>query len=186
MNQPVGFRALTRCGRRTLRELANSGKTILMTIHQPSLEAYVRFDTVAVIARDKSTKQVGRLAWYGRAWPEAIDFFDPRDSESQPPVNVDGLLRGLGRKPIAEWVRRWEASTAKSIWVDRRINGTKSAGVLRRVSYRVRLPEVCNGLRSFSARSLSKSPIVGTPSCFCAGTVDCIADCGSVFQSSSK
>ena len=115
-----------------LRELANSGKTILMTIHQPSLEAYVRFDTVAVIARDKSTKQVGRLAWYGRAWPEAIDFFDPRDSESQPPVNVDGLLRGLGRKPIAEWVRRWEASTAKSIWVDRRINGTKSAGVLRK------------------------------------------------------
>ena len=103
-----------------LRKLADSGKTILVTIHQPSLEAFEKFDAVAVIARDESTKQVGRLAWFGRAFPDSITFFEPQLSGSPPPTSVDGLLRGLSKRPAAEWVRQWESSVAKSIWVDRR------------------------------------------------------------------
>lgn len=110
-----------------LRKLADSGKTILVTIHQPSLEAFEKFDAVAVIARDESTKQVGRLAWFGRAYPDSITFFEPQLSGSAPPTSVDGLLRGLSKRPVAEWVRQWEASVAKSIWVDRRASSHAEA-----------------------------------------------------------
>ena len=103
-----------------LRKLADAGKTILVTIHQPSLEAFEKFDAVAVIARDESTNQTGRLAWFGRAYPDAITFFEPRSSGAAVPTSVDGLLRGLAARPVAEWVRSWEHSVAKSIWVDRR------------------------------------------------------------------
>ena len=103
-----------------LRSLADSGKTILVTIHQPSLEAYRKFDAVAVIARDASTRQVGRLAWFGRAWPDAIEFFEPQPPGAPHPTTADGLLRGLATRPVGEWVSRWRQSVAKSIWVDGR------------------------------------------------------------------
>ncbi len=109
-----------------LRSLADAGKTILVTIHQPSLEAYQKFDAVAVIARDASTRQVGRLAWFGRAWPDAVNFFEPPAPGTPPPTTADGLLRGLATRPVADWVRQWEQSVAKSIWVDGRA-GTHAA-----------------------------------------------------------
>ena len=103
-----------------LRQLAGNGKTILVTIHQPGLDAFMKFDAVAVIARDSSTSQLGRLAYYGRAWPDAVQFFEPETSEGEMPVNAEGLLRGLARRPVLDWVRDWEKSVTKSIWVDRR------------------------------------------------------------------
>jgi hypothetical protein len=68
------------------KQLADAGKTILVTIHQPSLEAFEKFDAVAVIARDESTNQTGRLAWFGRAYPDAITFFEPRSSGAAVPT----------------------------------------------------------------------------------------------------
>lgn len=103
-----------------LRTLADSGKTILVAIHQPSLEVFQKFDAVAVIARDVSTDQVGRLAWFGRAWPDAVNFFEPSRPGMGLPRSAEGLLRGLSAKPVAEWVNAWEKSETKSIWVDRR------------------------------------------------------------------
>ncbi len=103
-----------------LRRLANSGKTIIVTIHQPSLDAYRLFDAVAIIARDSSTGQVGRLAYFGRAWPDAVTFFEPSSEESAVPTNVDGLLRGLATKSVLSWVAQWEASPIRSIWVEGR------------------------------------------------------------------
>jgi len=103
-----------------LRSLADAGKTILVTIHQPSLDAFQKFDAVAVIARDASTNQVGRLAWFGRAWPDAVSFFEPPAPGAAPATSVDGLLRGLATRPVNDWVRQWQQSVAKSIWVDRR------------------------------------------------------------------
>ncbi|MFM8703869.1 MAG: ATP-binding cassette domain-containing protein, partial [Planctomycetia bacterium] len=111
-----------------LRKLADAGKTILVTIHQPSLDAFQKFDAVAVIARDASTGQIGRLAWYGRAWPDAVAFFEPPVPGTPPATNVDGLLRGLATRPVNDWVRQWQQSVAKSIWVDRR-SGKYAAAV---------------------------------------------------------
>lgn len=103
-----------------LRSLADAGKTILVTIHQPSLDAFRKFDAVAVIARDASTNQIGRLAWFGRAWPDAVAFFEPPVPGAEPATSVEGLLRGLATRPVNDWVRQWQQSVAKSIWVDRR------------------------------------------------------------------
>jgi len=116
-----------------LRSLADQGKTIIVTIHQPSADAFRLFDAVAVIARDASTRQVGRLAYFGRAWPDAVTFFEPAAAQAGPPATVDGLLRGLATRPVAEWVRRWEGSAAKSIWVEGRSSGQRAlAGPRRR------------------------------------------------------
>jgi ABC-type multidrug transport system ATPase subunit len=106
-----------------LRSLADAGKTILVTIHQPSVDVFRLFDAVAVVARDASTRQVGRLAYFGRAWPDSVNFFEPREDASTPPATPDGLLRGLGTRPVAEWVRLWTDSATRSIWVDARASG---------------------------------------------------------------
>ena len=115
-----------------LRSLADAGKTILVTIHQPSLDAFQKFDAVAVIARDASTNQIGRLAWFGRAWPDAVSFFEPPVPGAAPATSVDGLLRGLATRPVSEWVRQWQQSVAKSIWVDRRSGRHADAATNRR------------------------------------------------------
>jgi ABC-type multidrug transport system ATPase subunit/pSer/pThr/pTyr-binding forkhead associated (FHA) protein len=115
-----------------LRSLADAGKTIIVTIHQPSLDAFRLFDAVAVIARDDSTSQVGRLAFFGRAWPDSVEFFEPTPADGPAPTNVDGLLRGLGRRPVVDWIRAWEGSAARSIWVDGRASGQAAPAAARR------------------------------------------------------
>ncbi len=116
-----------------LRSLADAGKTIIVTIHQPSVDAFRLFDAVAVVARDGSTRQVGRLAYFGRAWPDSVNFFEPRAADAPPPATADGLLRGLATRPVADWIRLWEGSAARSIWVVGRSSGqTGKSGPRRR------------------------------------------------------
>jgi ABC-type multidrug transport system ATPase subunit/ABC-type multidrug transport system permease subunit len=105
-----------------LRSLAKSGKIVLLTIHQPSMEIFSEFDAVAIVARDASTRQAGRLAWYGAAVPDSLRFFEGQgggDRRERP--HVDGLLQQLALKPVAEWVARWERSEAMQQWVARRL-----------------------------------------------------------------
>ncbi len=115
-----------------LRSLADVGKTIIVTIHQPSVDVFRLFDAVAVIARDDSTRQVGQLAYFGRAWPDSVNFFEPRGDASAPPATPDGLLRGLGTRPVTEWVRLWNDSAARSIWVVGRASGQAGTSVPHR------------------------------------------------------
>lgn len=56
-----------------LRELADAGKTIVLTIHQPSLEAYKMMHQVIYLVD-------GHLAYFGPSWPDSIDFFYPSSS----------------------------------------------------------------------------------------------------------
>jgi ABC-type multidrug transport system ATPase subunit len=51
-----------------LKKLAAKGKTIIVTIHQPSSELYSMFDKVLLIAE-------GRTAFLGTP-AQATDFFD--------------------------------------------------------------------------------------------------------------
>ncbi len=104
-----------------LRSLAAQGKTVIVTIHQPSMEVFSHFDAVAIVARDASTQQVGRLAWYGRAAPDSLKFFGANG------MHVDGLLQALARRPVMEWVERWEHSQVRHQWVTGRISRGHSA-----------------------------------------------------------
>lgn len=102
---------------RLLRGLADAGRTVVLTIHQPGAEILRLFDALAVVARDDSTGQAGTLAWYGPAWPDAAAFFEPGS-----PPDADAVLRGLERRRVADWQRDWRASPAHAAWV-----GTRAA-----------------------------------------------------------
>lgn len=91
---------------RLLRRLADSGKTVLLTIHQPSLDAYRLMDNVLFLLQ-------GRLVYYGPAWPDSILFFHAE--EAQDPRRREELLLDPGNalKPIsADQRRAMEASPA--------------------------------------------------------------------------
>jgi ABC-type multidrug transport system ATPase subunit len=59
-----------------LRRLADSGKTIITTIHQPSIDIFKQFDSLIMVSRDKGDK-AGMLVYFGPAYPESIQFFNP-------------------------------------------------------------------------------------------------------------
>ena len=55
-----------------LRQLANTGKTIIMTIHQPRVEAYEQVDKLLLLT------QGGKLAYFGPAMPGTAEYFKSR------------------------------------------------------------------------------------------------------------
>lgn len=95
---------------RLLRRLADDGKTILLTIHQPSLEVYRLLDHLVVMAQDAQSNHVGRMAYFGPAYPDAIDFFRDVPVAPNVPRSPDGLLRGMSAKPTALWIAKYESS----------------------------------------------------------------------------
>lgn len=96
-----------------LRKLADGGKTIVVTIHQPSLEAYRLVDNLILVGKDAKSPEPGRLVYYGPAYPQAVDFFNPDGVSGLKPgaePSPDEVLRGLAWDTTAAWVERYEAS----------------------------------------------------------------------------
>lgn len=105
-----------------LRHLANVGKTILLTIHQPSLDAFRLLDNVVVVSKDAGSDSVGQLIYYGPAWPDSIEFFNPHNSSggTTTPVTPDALLRGLATRSTETWKSRYQKSSQHRIFVRER------------------------------------------------------------------
>jgi ABC-type multidrug transport system ATPase subunit len=101
---------------RLLRSLADSGKTILLTIHQPGSEAFGMLDNLAVVARDPGSNDPGRLVYYGPAAPESLEFFNP-DAPPKADRSPDEVLRGLGKDRVANWVQRYRSSRQRREFV---------------------------------------------------------------------
>jgi ABC-type multidrug transport system ATPase subunit/pSer/pThr/pTyr-binding forkhead associated (FHA) protein len=87
---------------RLLRQLADSGKTILLTIHQPSLEAYRLMDNIVYLYE-------GRLVYYGPAHPDSILYFHPevgpgpaRETLLADPGNALKVLAAEQRQSLAQ------------------------------------------------------------------------------------
>jgi ABC transport system ATP-binding/permease protein len=94
-----------------LRKLADRGKTILLSIHQPGHDSFRILDRVMVVARDAGSTEPGKLAYDGPAYPDAILFFNPPQPAGGRPIaasdpSPDDLLKGLARRPVREWVER--------------------------------------------------------------------------------
>jgi ABC-type multidrug transport system ATPase subunit/ABC-type multidrug transport system permease subunit len=108
---------------KVLRKLADEGKTIILTIHQPSLEAYRLLDNLILVGKDKGSPDPGRLAYYGPAYPQAVDFFNP-DGVPDLPHGVDPspdeVLRGFSKKETKDWTRQYTAWPLKRQYVDQR------------------------------------------------------------------
>ncbi len=65
-----------------LKRLSREGKTIITTIHQPSIDVYRKFDNLIMISRDAGG--AGALAFFGPAYPDSIEFFQGQTAESPP------------------------------------------------------------------------------------------------------
>lgn len=108
---------------KNLRQIADEGKAILLTIHQPGLEAYRLMNRVVLIGRDPGTRDAGQLVYFGPAYPDAVTFFNPAlqreiDAGSEP--TPDEILSGLAKRPTREWAARYEASELFTEFVDMR------------------------------------------------------------------
>lgn len=84
---------------RLLRRLADQGRSILLTIHQPSLEAYRCMDNIVYLAD-------GQLVYYGPAWPDSITYFNPGVEPGAPDYDKLVSEPGHAMKPLAEDKRR--------------------------------------------------------------------------------
>ncbi|HEY3742076.1 MAG TPA: FHA domain-containing protein, partial [Bryobacteraceae bacterium] len=106
-----------------LKTLSSQGKTIITTIHQPSLDIFKQFDSLIMIARDRGSR--GALAYFGPAHPDSIEFFDPEGVQAvraQPgtPLSPEMVLSGLAKRPTAEWIGTYEQSKYKRLFVTER------------------------------------------------------------------
>jgi ABC-type multidrug transport system ATPase subunit/pSer/pThr/pTyr-binding forkhead associated (FHA) protein len=100
-----------------LRRLADSGKTIICTIHQPSVDIFKEFDALMLVARDKGDN-AGMLVYFGPAYPNSIEFFNPAASRDQ--ASPEALMTGVATKPATEWARAYQASAYRTEFIDSR------------------------------------------------------------------
>lgn len=108
-----------------LRTLADEGKTIILTVHQPSLEAYRLLDNLIMVGKDQGSPEPGRLVYYGPAYPQAVEFFNPEGVPDLPAgaePSPDEVLRGLARQQAAHWTERYARSPMHRDFVVQRAN----------------------------------------------------------------
>lgn len=86
---------------RLLRKLADGGRTILLTVHQPAPQAYRLLDNVLYLAE-------GEQVYYGPAFPDSLFYFNPEIRPGTP--EAETLLSDPGNcmRPIVEAARAGE------------------------------------------------------------------------------
>lgn len=108
---------------KVLKGLADQGKVIILTIHQPSLEVYKMLDHLLVVAKDPNTSNPGVLTYFGPAYPDAVRFFNPegiKGIKAGHEPSPDEVLRGLKNKPAEEWNDRYNRSDYWTQYVEQR------------------------------------------------------------------
>lgn len=90
------------------RRIADKGRPVLMTIHQPSVRLYASFDLAMVLGRG------GRLAWFGPPDPESYEWF--KSVEAGP----EGVLEALEERLPEDWAQRYQQSEVCRKWVTER------------------------------------------------------------------
>ncbi|MEZ4458271.1 MAG: FHA domain-containing protein [bacterium] len=86
---------------RLLRRLADGGRTILLTIHQPSGSAYRLLDNVLYLAD-------GEEVYYGPAYPDSILYFHPELKANTPEAEAVLADPGSCMRPIVDAKRAGE------------------------------------------------------------------------------
>jgi ABC transport system ATP-binding/permease protein len=109
-----------------LRKLSAEGTTVVTTIHQPSLNIFRQFDSLIMISKDQNSSKCGALAYFGPAFPDSIEFFDPLEAkrvQAQPgkELGPEMLLTGLAKRPTSDWVSTYEKSHFHKLYVTERV-----------------------------------------------------------------
>jgi ABC-type multidrug transport system ATPase subunit/pSer/pThr/pTyr-binding forkhead associated (FHA) protein len=104
-----------------LKELSKQGKTIITTIHQPSVHIYKQFDDLIMVNRDTGGK-TGAMVYFGPAYPDSIQFFNPLPPGAAPTgeLSPEMLLSGVAQKSSAEWQHLYKASPYQANFVNAR------------------------------------------------------------------
>ena len=102
---------------RLLKRLAHEeGKTIITTIHSPSLQAYRDFDNLLMLARDKD--QPGTMVFYGPAYPDSIQYVSAKGAASAgslpPTVGPEVLMSTLQQDD-----KNPDPANSAAVWRDR-------------------------------------------------------------------
>jgi ABC-type multidrug transport system ATPase subunit/pSer/pThr/pTyr-binding forkhead associated (FHA) protein len=111
---------------RLLRRLADSGKTILCTIHQPSIDIFKDFDSLIMVARDKGDN-AGALVYFGPAYPDSIAFFNPPRDGAAEPGAPEALMTGLAARRAVDWVTTYQQSRYNAEFIQARSGQIVSA-----------------------------------------------------------
>ncbi len=113
-----------------LKELAGQGKTIITTIHQPSIHIYKQFDDLIMVNRDPGGK-TGSMVYFGPAYPDSIQFFNPPPPGAPPAeLSPEMLLSGVAKKTSVEWQQAYHGSRYKRDFVEGR-SGKQPPGTER-------------------------------------------------------
>ena len=91
-----------------LRKVADKGRPVIVSIHQPSGSLYHELDLALILGRG------GRLAFFGPTSPDSYQFFGA--SQGQP----ETIFRHLAAEPLDTWIKRYEASDTRRRWVTER------------------------------------------------------------------
>ncbi|MFU8802609.1 MAG: FHA domain-containing protein [Bradymonadaceae bacterium] len=86
---------------RLLRKLADGGRTILLTIHQPSLQVYRLLDNALYLAD-------GEQVYYGPAYPDSVFYFHPEIRPNTPEAEEILADPGSCMRPLVEAGRAGE------------------------------------------------------------------------------
>jgi len=116
---------------RLLRRLADSGKTIICTIHQPSVDIFKDFDSLIMVARDKG-ENAGALVYFGPAYPDSIHFFNPpKEGRATEPAVPEALMTGLAGRRTLEWAQTYQQSRYSKEFVETRAGRIVSAAAAK-------------------------------------------------------
>ncbi len=101
----------------TLRRLADNGRTIVVTIHQPDYQEYEKFDSVVILGRG------GKLLFFGPPSPDSYDFFGA--SPNKPREMFDHLEQ----LPGDQWREKYhQTETYRRFVVERAGNAQAESG----------------------------------------------------------
>ena len=91
-----------------LRRVADKGRPVIMTIHQPSGSLYRSIDHAMILARG------GHLAYFGPTEPDSYEYFEGRSGEPE------SLLESLEKRSATSWASRYATSEPRTRWIDDR------------------------------------------------------------------
>ena len=98
-----------------LKELSDKGKTVILTIHQPSLSNYTMMDNITILTK-------GKLAYYGPTYPDSIEYFNENIQDKEILKDPDMALIGLdkGEKEGIDWQSKYKRSDYYKKFVSQR------------------------------------------------------------------
>jgi ABC-type multidrug transport system ATPase subunit/pSer/pThr/pTyr-binding forkhead associated (FHA) protein len=116
----------------TLRNLTEAGCTIIVTIHQPSMEVYQLFTLLALVSNHPRTKggnkEIGKLVYFGPT-QTAFDFFAcDKFKPGGQSLSPEEIETALLKQPVDYWFQRYQTYGGLAEHYGSKLDGSKKTG----------------------------------------------------------